>query len=73
MDQDALKERFVKGDRVKVVFNVQGQEQYLRCEFISGPQGPGDTFKLVNEGGPMEINGNGPSFDGIYPDPEWPD
>jgi len=68
-----MKKRFEPGDRVKVIFVLpDGQEQALRVEFVGRPAGPGDTFKFYDAiSGPTEVNGNGPTFDGIYPDPAW--
>ena len=61
-------ERFKRGDRVRVVFeSAEEGRSWMDCIYVSGPAGPGDTIKLMDEDGqPVEVNGNGPTFEVIH-------
>jgi hypothetical protein len=59
------KHKFNEGDRVLVYLTTalfDGCGSLLDAEFVSGPQGPGDTFHLRVNGDEMLLNGNSSVF-----------
>lgn len=60
--------RFERGDPVVVIWErPSGEMERMDATFVAYPSGPGDTFRLYTDNGPIAVNGNGPTFDGIYP------
>lgn len=60
--------KFQVGDKVLLLWT--GNQQ-LEAELVAKPQGPGDTLKVWREGvGPIEVNCNASTFEGIWPGKE---